>query len=239
MVMYSEAECNFLASTAHHWVPQLSNQLMVTHKTFPVLMHGMPTSFYPLDLRDSNDVCHLVAQNNHLITHPLILQHTKFLPRPCAASQCKTCSSLILYLTNAKAINDCIAHHVVYLGRLLPTVKFTCQPLQCYNCYLFSHFARSFRATVACGPLAIVLACMPHATASAQMLQSAQCPPLADISSQSVWHVEAPILHHIWTALHRWLHMTIRGPDWWTLALSTCFQTGTTHQFEGSAPCRK
>ena len=149
MVMYSEAEHNFLTGTAHHWVPWLSNQLTVTHKTSPVLVHGMPTSFNPS--RDSNNICHLVVQNNHLITHPSMLQHTEFLLRPHTASQCKTRGSLILYLTHAKAANDCIAHHVAYQGHLLPTVKFTRQPPQCYNCHLFSHFARSCRATAACG----------------------------------------------------------------------------------------
>ena len=166
--LYSEAECDFLASTAHRWVPWLSNQLTVAHKTFPVLMHGVLTSFDPS--HDSNNICHLIAQNNHLITHPLILQHTEFLPRPCAASQCKTCGSLILYLTNAKAANDCITHHIVYQGCLLPTVKFTCRPLQCYNCHLFSHFAWSCRATAACGHCAGM-----HATCDCQCPDATKC----------------------------------------------------------------
>ena len=68
---YSEAKCDFLARAAHRWVPQLSDQLSVTRKTCPVLVHGVLTSFNPS--RGSSDVCHLIAQNDHLITHPSLL----------------------------------------------------------------------------------------------------------------------------------------------------------------------
>ena len=123
LVMYSKAECNFLVGAAHCWVPRLSSQLSVAHKTFPVLVHGMLTNFNPS--HSSDDIRHLILQNNHLVTHPSVLQHAKFLSQPCAAPQHKTHGSLILYLTDAKVTDNCIAHHIAYRGRLLQTIKFT------------------------------------------------------------------------------------------------------------------
>ena len=66
LVTYSEAECDFLACAAHRWALRLSSQLSVAHKTFPVLVHGMPTNFDPL--RSSADIRHLITQNDHLVT---------------------------------------------------------------------------------------------------------------------------------------------------------------------------
>ena len=99
LVTYSEAECDFLACAAHRWALRLSSQLSVAHKTFPVLVHGMPTNFDPS--RSSDDIRHLIVQNNHLVTHPSVLQHAEFLsqPRTGTAFQHKTHGSLILYLT--------------------------------------------------------------------------------------------------------------------------------------------
>ena len=77
---YSEAEHDFLVETANRWVPQLSILLSITKKTYPALIHGIPTNFDLLN--GSDDVCHLIAQNDHLIVCPSALQHTKFLSRP-------------------------------------------------------------------------------------------------------------------------------------------------------------
>ena len=73
---YSAAEHDLLAETARRWVPRLSNQLSAVQKTYPVLIHGILFSFDPS--RNSDDVHHLITQNNHLILHPAALQHVNF-----------------------------------------------------------------------------------------------------------------------------------------------------------------
>jgi hypothetical protein len=150
LATYSAAEHDFLAETARRWVPRLSDQLSAVQKTYPILVHGIPFSFDPS--RDGDDVRHLITQNGHLIPHPSALQRAEFLPfRNHTASPCKAHGSLVIHFTEAQAANDCITHYIAYQGRLLPTVKFTRRPPQCYNCHSFGHLARACKAATACG----------------------------------------------------------------------------------------
>ena len=165
---YSEAKRDFLVETASRWVPQLSVQLSIAKKTYPVLVHGIPTSFDPLN--GSDDVHHLISQNDHLIVCPLVLQHTEFLSWTHAASQCKSWGSLIMYLTDAQITNDCIVHHIAYWSRLLLTVKFTCHPPQCYKCHRFGHLSQSCKASITCGCCAGT-----HATCDCRCPATTEC----------------------------------------------------------------
>ena len=150
LAAYSKAEHDFLVGTAHHWVPQLSDWLSIAQKAYPILVHGMPTDFDPS--HNGDDIHHFIAQNDHLITHPSAFQHAKFLrSQHHATSLHKTRGSLVIYLTEVQAANDCIIHHVAYQGWILPTVKFTRWLLQCYNCHCFRHFMQMCKATMACG----------------------------------------------------------------------------------------
>ncbi|KAF8577520.1 hypothetical protein K439DRAFT_1252979, partial [Ramaria rubella] len=63
----------------------------------------------------------------------------------------KSHRSLILYFTDPHVANNCITRHIALYGRLLPTLKFTRRPPQCYNCHRFGHFARSCKNTTICG----------------------------------------------------------------------------------------
>ena len=45
VIAASEAERDTLTSSIHKWLPKLSDGLTFIHKTYPVLIHGIPTSF--------------------------------------------------------------------------------------------------------------------------------------------------------------------------------------------------
>jgi hypothetical protein len=75
----SAEEHTHLIQTANIWLPFLSNQLYLAHKTFPVIIHGVPTTFDTSC--DSDEICYLLAQNSEIIGHPANLQHTEFISR--------------------------------------------------------------------------------------------------------------------------------------------------------------
>ena len=45
VVTCSKAEQVYLASIAQHWLPKLLDQLSITQKTFPVVVHGISSTF--------------------------------------------------------------------------------------------------------------------------------------------------------------------------------------------------
>ena len=59
--------------------------------------------------------------------------------------------SLIIYFTDLETADNCIDWHVTLHGRLLPTLKFTPHPLQCYNCHHMGHIAHYSRTKLSCG----------------------------------------------------------------------------------------
>ena len=71
IVTVTESECDFLARSAHRWLPLLSDQLNIYRKTYPVLVHGMPTTFNPS--RDSSHIASFLNENSDIITHPSML----------------------------------------------------------------------------------------------------------------------------------------------------------------------
>jgi hypothetical protein len=86
------------------WLPSLSDQLSLVPRTYPVLVHGFPTSFD--SSRDSDDVVHLLNDNDHLIPHLADVQHTEFLTHSAVTS--KAHSSLILYSMDPTVGDTCI-----------------------------------------------------------------------------------------------------------------------------------
>ncbi|KAF8574396.1 hypothetical protein K439DRAFT_1319617, partial [Ramaria rubella] len=143
----SKDKWDHLIETAHRWLPNLSGHLHITPKTYPILVHGIPTSFETS--RDSDDIAALLDENCHLV-HPSMLQHAEFISWSPQSDK-KTHTSLILYLTSLNAANDCIKQHISYCGCLHSMVQFICYPPQCYNCHHFSHFAQSCRSATTCG----------------------------------------------------------------------------------------
>ncbi|KAF8573702.1 hypothetical protein K439DRAFT_1320373, partial [Ramaria rubella] len=119
--------------------------------TYPVLVHGIPSTFDPS--RHSSDIATLLNNNEIIIPHPSSLQHAEFLSPSSRHNTTppKSHRSLILYFTDPHVANNCITRHIALYGRLLPTLKFTRRPPQCYNCHCFGHFARSCKNTTICG----------------------------------------------------------------------------------------
>ena len=85
----SKAEHKMCTGMIQRWLPKLSDQLSYTHKTYLVLVHGIPTAF---DMScDGQDLTiNLISNNANIIMHPLTLQHTEFLTQAHNQSSHKT-----------------------------------------------------------------------------------------------------------------------------------------------------
>ena len=78
VTMGTEAGRTALIEAINEWLPILSNQLLYSCKTYPVIIHRIPASF---DMsQDSADICeHLVDYNSDIFACPSTLLSTKFL----------------------------------------------------------------------------------------------------------------------------------------------------------------
>ena len=138
-----------LIGSIHEWLPQLSDGLTYIPKTYPVLIHGVPTSFDTL--HNSPDINALCDANLDIILHPSTLQHAEFLICNPSHLQHKTHSSVVLHFMDPMVTNNCIAHQVSLHGQLLSTVKFIWHPPRCYSCHQLGHFAWVCKLKRACG----------------------------------------------------------------------------------------
>ena len=140
VLVASEAMRDTLINSISVWLPKLLGSLTYIPKTYPVLVHGVPTSFDRSC--DSSDIHTLLDTSLDIITHPCSLQHAEFLIHNPSHLRHKAHSSVILHFTDPDAANSCIAHQVSLHGRLLRTVKFIWRPPSCYHCHQLGHFAR-------------------------------------------------------------------------------------------------
>ena len=128
LAAYSEAEHSILIRDSEQPIAgcpsYLTNFLLPKNHIWCSFIYRMPTHFDLL--HGSDNVCHFIAQNDHLIVHLAVFQHAEFLSQTYAASQCKAHSSLAIYFMDAQTMNNGITHHIAYQGQLLPTVKFIC-----------------------------------------------------------------------------------------------------------------
>ena len=137
-----EVGCNVLVERMDEWLPKLSDELCYSQKTYPVLVHGVPTSFNTS--RDSKDVVEeLIGENSDIITHPAAFQSTKFLGNTHGRMHQKVHGSLVIYFSDPTIANACINCHIALYGGLLPVVKFVHRPPCCFNCHRTSHLALS------------------------------------------------------------------------------------------------
>ena len=113
---------------------------MYIPKTYPVLVHSVPTSFDTS--HNSPDIHTLLDINPNITPHPHSLQCAEFLIRNHNHLRHKAHSSVILHFMDLNSANNCIAHQVSLHGRLLHTVKFIWHPPGCYHCHQLGHFAR-------------------------------------------------------------------------------------------------
>ena len=125
VVMDTKAGCDLLMDTIDKWLPKLSEQFMCHHKTYPVLIHGVPAS----GMGDSNITAQLIEENPDTIMHPRALKHAELLGYSHTQMPHKLHGSVLMYFVDPAIANKVIECH----GRILPTIKFAQSPLQCYR----------------------------------------------------------------------------------------------------------
>ena len=99
----------------NEWLPNLSDQLLYSCKTYLVIIHRIPASFDTS--QDSTDVCeHLIDYNSDIFTRPSALLSAKFLDGKRGGMSQKAHRLLILHLANPMTANIWIDHHVAFDG---------------------------------------------------------------------------------------------------------------------------
>ena len=106
---------NVLVERMDEWLPKLSDGLQYSQPTYPVLIHGVPTSFDAS--RNSEDVNEqLIGDNIDTITHPAALRSTKFLGGTHSQLHQKTHGSLVVHFSDPTIANACINLHITLNG---------------------------------------------------------------------------------------------------------------------------
>lgn len=125
-----------LALKSDEWVSSVNPGLGLKRKVFPIIVHGVPTSFKP-------DVQHHIkkffAEN-----HGVLDTATKIVwANRHSIESGKPFSSLIIHLTDPMAANQAIRDQVCFGHMLKVTEKSTKRIKQCYTCLDFGHYAKS------------------------------------------------------------------------------------------------
>ena len=87
VAMVTEEDQDQLVVAADRWLPKLSDLLSLAHRTYPILVLGMPSTFDTSI--NGEDMRGIIDSNNKFIEHPSAIQHIEFLPhrRTQAASR--------------------------------------------------------------------------------------------------------------------------------------------------------
>ena len=125
----TEVEQDWLVAATDKWLPKLSDQLLLACRTFPVLVHNVPSTFDTSI--NGKDVADIIDSNDKFIKHSSVIQHVEFLPHRRAQAASRETHALIICFTDPTTANCCIDRHIILWGRLLPTVKYVHRPLQC------------------------------------------------------------------------------------------------------------
>ena len=140
---------NWLINTVDQWLSRLSDQLSYTHRSYPVLVHGLPNTFNMSSDRENLKV--LIGMNTDSIEHPSAVQCIKPLPGKQSSAPGREARAMIIHFANPTMANHCIDRHIALWGRLLPAVKFIQHPPHCYNCHCEGHLAHSCKQDPSCG----------------------------------------------------------------------------------------
>lgn len=129
------------------WVRAINPTLRLKRKLYPVIVHGIPTTFDPSNRRHT----HALIDENHgvLDSSTRMIWANKF-----SIQSGKPFSSIIIYLSDPAAANQAIRNRVCFKHLLKITEKSTKRIRQCYQCLDFGHFAKKcpvdFRACSHC-----------------------------------------------------------------------------------------
>lgn len=125
-----------LALKSDIWVDDVHHRLGLKRKVYPIIVHGMPTSFNP----HNREYVHKFLEDNHGVLDSSIklVWANKY-----SITSGKPFSFLIVHLTDPTAANAAIRNRICFKHVLKATVCSTRRVKQCYKCLDYVHFAKS------------------------------------------------------------------------------------------------
>lgn len=123
-----------LGLKSDEWVNDINKGLSLKRKAYPIIVHGLPTTFDP----QSKTHLHDFMEENHgvLDTATRMIWANKH-----SIESGKPFSSLIIHLTDPTAANNAIRNRICFKHVLKVTERSTKRVRQCYKCLDFGHFA--------------------------------------------------------------------------------------------------
>lgn len=136
-----------LALPSDRWVCNINPQLVLKRRVYPIIIHGVPTSFNPASRTHVHD---FIEENNGVLdTATRFVWANKY-----SIEAGKPFSSLIVHLTDPEAANIAIRDCICFKHLLKVTDRSTKRVKQCYQCLDFGHYAKacheSFRSCSHC-----------------------------------------------------------------------------------------
>lgn len=125
-----------LALKSDIWVDDVHPRLGLKRKVYPIIVHGVPTSFNPHNCEH----VHNFLEDNHGVLDSSIklVWANKY-----SIESGKPFSSLIIHLTDPTAANAAIRNRICFKHVLKVTERSTKRVKQCYQCLDYGHFAKS------------------------------------------------------------------------------------------------
>lgn len=118
------------------WVVTVNRGLSLKRKVYPIIVHGIPTTFNP----ESRAHLHDFIEENHGVLDST----TKVVwANRHSIETGKPFSSLIIHLFDPVAVNMAITNRVCFKHLLKVVEKSTKRVKQCYTCLEFGHFAKT------------------------------------------------------------------------------------------------